>query len=221
MHGWTSTADSCCCQWFSAQLMIIGQSRGQRREEHWRLLAEAQQTQRIISEKEQLARQEERAHIARDMHDSLSHRLSTIAIHAGLLSARGEEFDAATRQGEAELIREEAAKAVEDLRQVLSVLRANEAKRPDESLEEVVAAAQRAGDNVTLTVDPHTKRLFDGAENGHVLPTVIVHTLHRAVQEGLTRRLTPVPATIPAPSPAPIPLPVAPPAPPRRYHDDQ
>lgn len=201
--------------------MIIGQSRGQRREEHWRLLAEAQQTQRIISEKEQLARQEERAHIARDMHDFLSHRLSTIAIHAGLLSARGEEFDAATRQGEAELIREEAAKAVEDLRQVLSVLRANEAKRPDESLEEVVAAAQRAGDNVTLTIDPHTKRLFDGAENGHVLPTVIVHTLHRAVQEGLTRRLTPVQATIPASSPAPIPLPVAPPAPPRRYHDDQ
>ena len=126
------------------------------------------------------ARQEERENIARDMHDTLSHRLSLVAIHAGALSYPREgvpaEFTDAART-----IRTEAQNAVEDLRTVLSALREDLSQDPRTGLEELVAAAREAGTEVTVTyADGAGPDVFTG------LSTMAQHAVHRAVQEGLT-----------------------------------
>ena len=126
------------------------------------------------------ARREERENIARDMHDTLSHRLSLVAIHAGALSYPREgvpdEFTNAART-----IRTEAQNAVEDLRTVLSALREDLSQDPRTTLEELVAAAQEAGTQVTVTyADGASPDVFTG------LSTMAQHAVHRAVQEGLT-----------------------------------
>ncbi len=126
------------------------------------------------------ARQEERENIARDMHDTLSHRLSLVAIHAGALSYPREgvpaEFTDAART-----IRAEAQNAVEDLRTVLSALREDLSQDPRTTLEELVASAQQAGAEVTVTyADGASPDVFAG------LSTMAQHAVHRAVQEGLT-----------------------------------
>ena len=91
------------------QLLISAQERAQR--------AEADQ-QRSAD----MARQRERALIAREMHDVLAHRLSVLALHAGALEYRadvaGGEVAAA-----AGVVRRSAREAMQDLRQVLGVLR--------------------------------------------------------------------------------------------------
>ncbi|MYS15738.1 histidine kinase dimerization/phosphoacceptor domain-containing protein, partial [Streptomyces sp. SID4982] len=69
------------------------------------------------------ARRQAREEIAREMHDILAHRLSLLSVHAGAL-----EFNpgapAADVQHAAEVIRESAHQALQDLREVIGVLRA-------------------------------------------------------------------------------------------------
>src|SRR6266545_161415 len=70
------------------------------------------------------ARLGERARIAQEMHDVLAHKVSLIALHAGGLEvnpAVGPE----KVEGSARLIRETARQAMEDLREVLGVLRSD------------------------------------------------------------------------------------------------
>ncbi len=72
------------------------------------------------------ARFGERHRIAREMHDSLAHRLSLIALHAGALEYRRDvkPEEVATEVG---VIRESARQALLDLREVIGVLRADSA----------------------------------------------------------------------------------------------
>ena len=71
------------------------------------------------------ARLGERTRIAQEMHDVLAHKVSLIALHAGGLELNP---DAGPEQVErsAVLIRSTARQALEDLRGVLGVLRADE-----------------------------------------------------------------------------------------------
>ena len=160
--------------------LLVGQKRGNLREKRWRVEQQARMNREEMRAKVERARQEERESIARDMHDTLSHRLSLVAIHAGALSYPREgvpdEFTNAART-----IRTEAQKAVEDLRTVLSALREDLSEDPRTTLEELVTAAQEAGTQVTVTyADGASPDVFTG------LSTMAQHAVHRAVQEGLT-----------------------------------
>lgn len=160
--------------------LLVGQKRGNLREKRWRVEQQARMNREEMRAKVERARQEERENIARDMHDTLSHRLSLVAIHAGALSYPREgvpaEFTDAART-----IRAEAQNAVEDLRTVLSALREDLSQDPRTTLEELVAAAQEAGTQVTVTyADGASPDVFTG------LSTMAQHAVHRAVQEGLT-----------------------------------
>ena len=160
--------------------LLVGQKRGNLRERRWRVEQEARMNREEMRAKVERARQEERENIARDMHDTLSHRLSLVAIHAGALSYPREgvpdEFTDAART-----IRTEAQNAVEDLRTVLSALREDLSEDPRTTLEELVAAAREAGAEVTVTyADGASPDVFTG------LSTMAQHAVHRAVQEGLT-----------------------------------
>ena len=160
--------------------LLVGQKRANLREKRWRVEQQARMNREEMRAKVERARREERENIARDMHDTLSHRLSLVAIHAGALSYPREgvpaEFTDAART-----IRAEAQNAVEDLRTVLSALREDLSQDPRTTLEELVASAQEAGTQVTVTyADGASPDVFTG------LSTMAQHAVHRAVQEGLT-----------------------------------
>jgi signal transduction histidine kinase len=128
------------------------------------------------------ARLGERARIAQEMHDVLAHKVSLIALHAGGLEvnpAVGPE----KVEGSARLIRETARQAMEDLREVLGVLRsdvsvdgADLAPVPRAAdLERLVEASRDAGVGVTGEF-----ALPDD------VPVSIGRTVYRVVQESLT-----------------------------------
>jgi signal transduction histidine kinase len=128
------------------------------------------------------ARLGERARIAQEMHDVLAHKVSLIALHAG-----GLEVNPAVGpdkvEGSARLIRETARQAMEDLREVLGVLRsdvsvdgADLTPVPQASdLERLVEASRDAGVSVTGEF-----ALPDD------VPVSIGRTVYRVVQESLT-----------------------------------
>jgi signal transduction histidine kinase len=130
------------------------------------------------------ARSAERERIAREMHDVLAHRLSLLSLHAGALEFRPgapPEEIAAT----AGVVREAAAAALEELRDVVGVLREGtdgETRRPQPTLadlptlvEESRAAGMRIEAELDLPVDDE-----DGGAAG------VGRTAYRVVQEGLT-----------------------------------
>ena len=154
--------------------LLVGQKRANLREKRWRVEQQARMNREEMRAKVERARQEERESIARDMHDTLSHRLSLVAIHAGALSYPREgvpaEFTDAART-----IRTEAQNAVEDLRTVLSALREDLSQDPRSGLEELVAAAREAGTEVAVTyADGAGPDVFTG------LSTMAQHAVHRA-----------------------------------------
>ncbi|WP_033346827.1 histidine kinase, partial [Catenuloplanes japonicus] len=68
------------------------------------------------------ARQLERARIAREMHDVLAHRISLLSLHAGALEIRPDAPSAEVAKA-AGVIRASAHQALQDLREVIGVLR--------------------------------------------------------------------------------------------------
>jgi signal transduction histidine kinase len=75
-------------------------------------------------------RRAERTAIAREMHDVLAHRISLLSVHAGALAYRvkgaGPDLEAAEIEDSARTIRDNAHQALEELREVLMVLRTDE-----------------------------------------------------------------------------------------------
>ena len=120
----------------------------------------------------------ERARIAREMHDVLAHKVSLIALHAGALEVNADAGPAQVRESAA-LIRTTATQAMNDLREVLGVLRAggglDQDLRPSgDDIAAVVDASRAAGVRVALD---------DGVGE---LPDTLARTAHRVVQEALT-----------------------------------
>ncbi|PJI86673.1 sensor histidine kinase [Luteimicrobium subarcticum] len=97
------------------------------------------------------ARRDERLRIARDMHDTLAHRLSLVAASAGAVAYRPdappERLAAA-----ALVVRDGVAEALDELRAVIGVLRDPETTVPD--LDTLVTEARHAGTPVEPTIDP-------------------------------------------------------------------
>ncbi|MET9218792.1 histidine kinase [Streptomyces sp. NPDC003300] len=134
-------------------------------------------------------RRAERTAIAREMHDVLAHRISLLSVHAGALayrtrSAGGPALDAAEIEASARVIRDNAHQALEELREVLLVLRTEDegTAAPQPRLADVavlVAEARAAGQDVQFHDD------VDAALASDLRPQV-QRTAYRAVQEALT-----------------------------------
>ncbi len=137
----------------------------------------AESVARLEAEQGQLRAREE---IAREMHDVLGHRLSLLSVHAGALAYRP---DASTEEiaGAAEIIRSSAHQALQDLREVIGVLRAPVGELPQPTfvdLPVLIEGAQRAGVPVELELDAPGS-----------LPEHVGRTAYRIVQEGLTNAM--------------------------------
>ncbi|TDD58753.1 sensor histidine kinase [Kribbella antibiotica] len=138
----------------------------------------AETVARLQAEQGQLRAREE---IAREMHDVLGHRLSLLSVHAGALAYRGEDATPKEVAEASEVIRASAHQALQDLREVIGVLRAPVGELPQPTfadLPALVEASQAAGVHVELQQDI----------NG-TLPDHIGRTAYRIVQEGLTNAM--------------------------------
>ncbi|CAL9599412.1 histidine kinase [Streptomyces sp. enrichment culture] len=151
------------------QLMLSLRDRARRAETEAQLRAERAQ---------RLAREA----IAREMHDVLAHRLTLLSVHAGALEFRPDApRDEIARA--AGVIRESAHDALQDLREIIGVLRAGEpddAGRPQPTLaalDTLVAESREAGMKVTLA-----QQVTDPAE----VPASLGRTAYRIAQECLT-----------------------------------
>jgi signal transduction histidine kinase len=129
------------------------------------------------------ARDAERRRIAREMHDVLAHRVSLLSLHAGALEFRRDASAEEVTEA-AGVIRATAHAALDDLRQVIGVLREDadgpEPEPPQPTLADVpelVEESRAAGMRVRCRID-----LPDPA----AVPVALGRTAYRIVQEGLT-----------------------------------
>jgi len=148
--------------------------------------AEREQASRLAE-----AQANERARIAREMHDVLAHRISLVAMHAGAMTYRTD----LTRDqllDSARVVQDNAHQALADLRDVLGVLRdpgsgepgfgelGTTPQRPQPTLAalpELVTEVRAAGAEVTL--DPTTVDLGS-------VPDLVGRSAYRIIQEALT-----------------------------------
>lgn len=129
--------------------------------------------------------QAERSEIARDLHDAIASRLSTIAIHSGaVLAAPGRDQD-----DEMRTVRAQALEALQEMRSMIVVLRSD----PDrasasatattvgdlEQISELVDSAREAGLRVRLD------RPAGWSELAAHVPVTVAHASYRIVQESL------------------------------------
>lgn len=174
------------CVWVGAYIGL--------RRDHVRSLQERAETaEREQTSRAAQARANERARIAREMHDVLAHRMSLVAMHAGALAYRTDlppEKVAET----AAVVQSNAHAALQELRDVLGVLRSadgahagaadgGDRARPERpqptlrDLDELVAEACAGGGEV------HVERRAEGLD---ALPEAVSRNAYRIVQEALT-----------------------------------
>ncbi|MBG6135632.1 sensor histidine kinase [Longispora fulva] len=141
------------------------------------LRAEAEQGRRVAE-----ARVAERTRIAREMHDVLAHRLSLVAAYAGALEYRPdappERLAAA-----AGVVREAVHQALDELREVVTLLRADDDADTDRPVPGLVDIPDLVGESRAAGV---TVRLDDRVDPAGDLPAAVGRTAYRVVQEALT-----------------------------------
>ncbi|MFF3901703.1 sensor histidine kinase [[Kitasatospora] papulosa] len=152
------------------QLVVSLRERARRAETEAELRAE--QAQRLAREA-----------IARGMHDVLAHRLTLLSVHAGALEFRPDAPTAEVARA-AGVIRDSAHEALQDLREIIGVLRApgesEDGNRPQPTLvtlDALVDESRSAGMRVTLD-----NRVADPAR----APAATGRTVYRIAQEALT-----------------------------------
>ncbi|MEQ4305246.1 histidine kinase [Plantactinospora sp. B6F1] len=166
---------------------LVGRYRRQQRAliaAGWERAEQLEREQRMLTREVRLR---ERARIAEDMHDSLGHELSLLALRAGALELSA-DLDERTRAVAGQL-RAGAAAATEQLRDIIDVLRDDAARRmtgPDPTagpvrpaggdIADLVRRAQAAGMPVRL----HDSRPAEP------LPPSTGRAVYRVVQESLT-----------------------------------
>jgi signal transduction histidine kinase len=139
----------------------------------------------------QQAQEAERRRIAREMHDVLAHRLSLLSVHAGALEFRPDASPEEVSEA-AGVIRETAQTALQELRDVIGVLR-DEAEEgtlqpPQPTLTQLPALIEEsraAGMHIRLNMDTPVDE---------TLPAAVGRTAYRVVQEGLTNARKHAPA---------------------------
>jgi signal transduction histidine kinase len=151
-----------------------------------RVIAEAalERAERAERGREAEARQRvdaERLRIARDVHDTVAHALAVINVHAGvtahLLDSHPEQVRATLAT-----IEQTSARALQELRGTLGVLRADEPRAPTpglDHLDRLAALGRDAGLDVAVDVDGEARSL----------PSAVDHAAYRIVQESLTNAI--------------------------------
>ncbi|MFD4633624.1 sensor histidine kinase [Streptomyces sp. NPDC058284] len=144
----------------------------------WARADQLEREQRIVADR---ARLRERARIAQDMHDSLGHELSLIAVRAGALQV-APDLPEPHREAAADL-RAAAAQATDRLHAIIGLLREEGDEQAPlapagESVAALVARAGESGLSITYA------DAGGGAPDGTAEPTRGV--AHRVVQEALT-----------------------------------
>lgn len=130
------------------------------------------------------ARLAERARIAREMHDVLAHRISLVALHAGALEVARDLPPAQVRESAA-LLRSTAHQALEELRDVIGVLREEPGQErastvPQPTLADIprlVEETRRAGAKIDFEMQVDAAAAAPGA---------LGRDAYRIVQEALT-----------------------------------
>jgi signal transduction histidine kinase len=139
-------------------------TRGQEREQ--RLLAQS-----VLST--------ERARLAREMHDVVSHQVSLISIQAGVLQVRSD--DPAATVESARTIRQLAVRTLEELRQMVGVLRAaggdGRELSPQPTLADLPRLVAGSGLDAVLDTEVGPRRRW---------PEPVERAAYRTVQEALT-----------------------------------
>jgi signal transduction histidine kinase len=164
-------------------VLALGMYVGSRRELVWTLKQRAHRAETEQALRVDQARGNERARIAREMHDVLAHRISQVSMHAGALAFRDDLDADALRAGVGD-IQAKANQALTELRAVLGVLRDDETgellstPQPTyDDLSRLVADARSSGVAVELT---------DTLERSADVPEIAGRTIYRVVQEGIT-----------------------------------
>ncbi|GAA0929913.1 histidine kinase [Kribbella koreensis] len=160
-------------QWMQARRQLLNSLRERA------LRAENEQGRRVAE-----ARTLERTKMAREMHDVLAHRLSLLATYAGALEYRPDSSPEKLAKA-AGVIRTGVHQALEELREVISVLRDSEIDelpggRPQPTfgdLAGLVAESRDAGTEI---------RYAETVAAAESLPPATGRTAYRVVQEGLT-----------------------------------
>ena len=149
------------------------------------LLSLRERAERLEAEQHlqvELARTAERQRIAREMHDVLAHRISLLALHAGALELR--QGASPDDTAAAAVIRESAHAALEELRDVIGLLREDKtnvgAPEPPQptlaQIPELIEQSRAAGMRVRAAI----------AAPGAGISALLGRTAYRVVQEGLT-----------------------------------
>jgi signal transduction histidine kinase len=141
----------------------------------------ADEAERTREETARRRANEERLHIARELHDSLTHQISVIKVQAEvavhLAHKRGEPVPESLLA-----IREAGREAARELRATLEALRNDDnpdGKSPPHGLDHVPELVQRA-----RTAGLDAKLTIEGHRNG--VPAAVDRTAYRIVQESLT-----------------------------------
>lgn len=150
---------------------------------------EAERSESLASE---LARQSERNLLARELHDTLSHRLSVISLHSGALEV-GTQNDAEVAPV-ASALRREARASLDDLRQLVGGVREGTIGEQSQlgpkstppslpsmdSIPQLIASVQATGTQIRPSI------IMQDVESA---PTVLDRAVYRIVQESLTNAL--------------------------------
>ncbi|MFF3468576.1 sensor histidine kinase [Streptomyces sp. NPDC002619] len=156
--------------------VFLGQLVQARRELSLRIaeISEAREQERLLTAQSVLAK--ERAQLAREMHDVVSHQVSLIAVQAGALQVGGR--DAETRQAAA-TIRRLSVQTLDELRHMVSVLRASGSRPTELTPQPSLGDLQRLVDVSGIEAKLETDLPED-------LPPAIQRAVYRTVQEALT-----------------------------------
>lgn len=137
----------------------------------------ADEAERTREETARRRADEERLHIARELHDSLTHQISVIKVQSEaavhVARKRGSEVPEALLA-----IREAGREASRELRATLEALRDDDTTPPHglDHIPELVERAGKTGVRATLTIQGRQ----------HDVPAAVGRTLYRIVQESLT-----------------------------------
>ncbi|WP_395575735.1 sensor histidine kinase [Streptomyces sp. BK79] len=137
----------------------------------------ADEAERTREETARRRADEERLHIARELHDSLTHQISVIKVQSEaavhVARKRGEQVPEALLA-----IREAGREAARELRATLEALRDDDTTPPHglDHIPELVERVGKSGLVATLTIEGHR----------HDVPAAVGRTAYRIVQESLT-----------------------------------
>ncbi|MFD3724133.1 sensor histidine kinase [Streptomyces sp. NPDC058671] len=142
-----------------------------------------------VAQAQRLARES----IAREMHDVLAHRLTLLSVHAGALEFRPDAPPEQVARA-AGVIRDSAHDALQDLREIIGVLRApgengDGGNRPQPTLATLgalIAESRAAGAEVVLDTT---------VEDPAAVPAATGRTVYRITQEALTNARKHAPGT--------------------------